>query len=213
MSRRLRIAVTGPTGAGKSTFAGRLASLIGAALVREKVDTIQAARFDLNPAANCFNLQRAIISERIASNQRIPRACRFVVMDRIVAEDVAIFLPMYLRAGLLTKHQVTRILSTIPTELDFQPVHLQIHLHANHNILNSRLRASGSPGPVIALLNSQILRYSEWIETRSNTVISIDTSSISVRDLEYMAITIAGRIGRAPQVEAPISISQISSCK
>ena len=166
--------LSGPTGAGKSTFANALEQR-GWAVVREVIDTELFAKFSMEPREHCARLQASIMRSR-QSQWAEMRGTDNVVFDRTAEEDFHVFCRMHAAGGLLSQGDLSdlRAISTEVSANTPQP-DLTLYLRPSDDVLKDRV-AFGHPLAITQNLALQVSLYEEWIARRRGSILKIDNS-------------------------------------
>jgi deoxyadenosine/deoxycytidine kinase len=197
--RMLNLHVSGPTGSGKSTLVSLMAHHPHVSTTPEPQPTELLRRFDSEPTAYCFELQRTILSRRLDEGDEPTVAQgRIRVRDRSPEEDVAIFAAMFHAASYLSSEQIAalRELATQVSAAIGAPDAFVL-LTADKGVLDRRIRAAGAPTRVLSLLREQVRLYERWFASLVTPRIMIDTSSLEVDDLARRGAWILSSLVRA----------------
>lgn len=172
----LRIAISGATGAGKTTLATELGRAPGAGLVAEPQPKGLLDRFSREPRAHCAALQEAIISGRAEAARRAAPA-RVHVLDRTVREDLEVFVAMHAARGYLTPDDVARLAGLAArAEASIGAPDLFVLVTADPAALAARLEREGAPVPILASLDDQLARYRAWWARCRTRRLELDTT-------------------------------------
>jgi len=174
----LLIWISGPTGAGKTTLTRCLRDG-GYAAVGEDLLGGRLEQFASDPKANCEPLQRHLMTARFESWKKI-RSAPGIVFDRSIDEDVNVFCKMHVHAGWLTENEF-RNLAAFGQALQEQMPNpdLIIFVTASLAVLLERVQHSGGPPQILHSLKDQLVLYSDWLETRKEEKMLVDTSKVS----------------------------------
>lgn len=173
----LRIAISGATGAGKTTLATELGRAPGAALVAEPQPEGLLRRFSLEPRAHCAALQEAILSGRAEAARRCPAPARVLVLDRTVREDLEVFVAMHAARGYLTPDDAARLAELAAgAEAAIGVPDLFVLVTAAPAVLAARLEREGAPAPILASLDDQLARYRAWWARCRTRRLELDTT-------------------------------------
>src|SRR5882757_11514117 len=105
---KLKIAISGPTGTGKSTATSLMAETHNVYVVNERVPSWLLTQLDTNPSEVCFQIQQEIMKSRL-SNELAVGDETIIVRDRTVSEDIHIFASMFESAALITNDEMHRL--------------------------------------------------------------------------------------------------------
>jgi deoxyadenosine/deoxycytidine kinase len=172
--------LSGPTGAGKTSLARSLHKK-GYSIVEERIPEILFRAFAADPVANCEPLQRHLMQSRINGWREVARAPR-VAFDRSIDEDLEVFCRMHMRRRLLTEMQFNSLAQFGRSLQDQIPrPDLIVFVTSTPEVLFRRIQNLNSPSPILESLEDQISLYSEWLRTRNEEVLNLDTSRLSER--------------------------------
>lgn len=180
---KLRIAVSGPTGSGKSTAAREMASYPGTVAIYESVPSELLRLLDTNPNEVCFRLQKEIMGSRLTRE----RGCfgkSIVIRDRTVAEDFQVFASMFFSFGFITRAELKQLeimYKTIESDIGVPDAYLL--MQANEDVLRDRMRKAGAPRLVANALDDQLARYETWYASLAAPRVRIDTTRLDARSL------------------------------
>jgi deoxyadenosine/deoxycytidine kinase len=176
----LIIWISGPTGAGKSTLA-RCLGESGFSIVGEDVSGHIFSSFVSQPAAHCEALERHLMVARLNEWRRVAEA-PVIAFDRSIDEDINVFCELHRQTGLLTRMQFEK-LNGLARELQQQipGPDLILFVTASSDVLRRRLRDANAPTPILANLDRQESLYSQWLQTRTEEVMEINTTRLSDR--------------------------------
>jgi deoxyadenosine/deoxycytidine kinase len=207
--KTLKVNVSGPTGSGKSTLVRLMATHPGVSAIPEHQPVDLLRRFDAEPYAHCFELQRTILSARL--DKPVGDAAWVRLQDRSPEEDIAVFAAMFYSAGYLSPLQLTKLselarsLSAISGDAD-----AFVLLTAERRILEQRVRAAGAPNVVIDLLDEQIRLYHQWFDSLTGPRIVINTSSLGLEALAsrgaWILSSITSACARQPARNAALDL-------
>lgn len=181
------LAVSGPTGCGKTRLAAALAKYRGTSLVPEPSPIQLLRQFSRAPARVCYELQRRIAIGRLIALVESPPA-RLVVFDRTLEEDSKVFFLMHYRSHFLTSRQfrllralVRRVAPMIPSPAAW------VYVVGEAQLIANRLQRSGAPLPIRLSLASQLRLYRQWRSTLRAPVVDIDVTARSLADMATIA--------------------------
>jgi deoxyadenosine/deoxycytidine kinase len=181
---KLKIAISGPTGTGKSTATSLMAEAHNVYVVNERVPSWLLTQLDTNPSEVCFQIQQEIMKSRL-SNELAVGDEPIIVRDRTVSEDIHIFATMFESAALITNDEMHRLQNTYrKIEKEIGGPDVYVLLKANADILLERIRKAAAPQLIISLLEQQLVRYEQWYSTLSAPLVTIDTTRLDARELE-----------------------------
>ena len=170
--------LSGPTGAGKTSLARSLREN-GYCIVEENLPAGLFRAFASEPAANCEPLQRQLMQTRLDGWRKVVGAPR-IAFDRSIDEDINVFCRMHRRAGLLTKRQFDALTQFGKALQDEIPVpDLIVYVTSNPDVLMSRIHNLDTPPAIIENFRRQISLYSEWLRSRREEILQLDTSRLS----------------------------------
>src|SRR5580704_4802295 len=177
--------ISGPTGAGKSSFAPLLSTL-GFSVVQERLPEESFRAFTSNPIQNCARLQEKIMRSRFEHWQELRDAPR-IVFDRSIDEDVKIFCRMHRKLGFLDEREY-RTLKDIAVKLQAQmpSPDLTIFICPDRRALAERVTEATHPSLIVESLDLQLSLYSDWLGRRPENIIRIDNSGCSLRTVEEL---------------------------
>jgi deoxyadenosine/deoxycytidine kinase len=197
-SRTIRCGVSGPTGSGKSTFAGMLASWPGVTLIREQVPNLRHLRLEEFP--NSWELQKQIIESRLFQSIAAS-ASPILVFDRTITEDREVFLELHYRLGFLndSEFQSLRQFSQNVENKIGNP-HVFIVLFADAATLRERMLSDqqhSRPRWLLDSLDLQVELYTQWRNSLKSPHIQIDTSHLALSELSDLAQQIWTTLSRS----------------
>ncbi|MEI9415752.1 deoxynucleoside kinase [Mesorhizobium sp. Cs1321R2N1] len=174
--------LSGPTGAGKTSVASVL-SRHGYRVIRETAPTQIFEAFAAEPQRYCYDVQRALMGSR--KKQWDATASRKkVVFDRSIDEDIAVFCRMHLQNGYLNVDEFNRLAKFADSLRAGLPApDLIIYLQASEDVLEQRLLIKGHPTIIRDNLCVQLQLYEDWISSRHESVVRIDSSRCKVETL------------------------------
>jgi deoxyadenosine/deoxycytidine kinase len=177
--------ISGPTGAGKSSFANLFCAL-GFVVIQEKLPEERFRDFATNPIQNCARLQEMIMRSRFERWQELSDSPR-IVFDRSIDEDVSIFCRMHHELGFLDEQHYEK-LRDIAFELQRQMPNpdLTIFMCPERRVLTERVTESTHPSLIVQSLNRQLLLYSEWLATRPEDILRLDNSACRLRIVQQL---------------------------
>lgn len=170
--------LSGPTGAGKTSLARSLRES-GWSIVEEYAPQDLFRAFASQPATNCEALQRCLMQARLDGWRRVSDSpC--VAFDRSIDEDIEVFCKMHMRAGLLTQMQFGQ-LAQLGEHLQLQmpKPDLIVYVSAEPAVLFSRIQSAEAPEPIIQSFSDQMSAYAEWLQSRTEQVLRLDTTRSS----------------------------------
>lgn len=172
--------LSGPTGAGKTTMAGLLAT-VGYSVVSEAAPAQLFADFAKNPKQYCSQVQEALMRSRHSQWWALPDRKK-VVFDRSVDEDFSIFCRMHRMLGLIDD-ETFQTLDTLCRELqeDMPVPDLVLYLSADMETLARRIE--GHPEIIRIHLGMQLKLYDEWIMGRPESIAKLDNSKCRLENL------------------------------
>lgn len=172
--------LSGPTGAGKTTMAGLLAT-VGYSVVRESAPAQLFADFVNNPQQYCSQVQEALMRSRHSQWRALPDRKK-VVFDRSIDEDFSIFCRMHRMSGVIDD-EAFQMLNALCRELqeDMPVPDLILYLSADMETLAGRIE--GHPEIIRAHLGMQLKLYDEWIMGRLESVAKLDNSNCRLESL------------------------------
>ena len=176
--------LSGPTGGGKTSFAGMLAGL-GYSVVAESLPVELFETFAVRPGSVCAALQESIMVSRYDAFRSLSNCS--VVFDRSVEEDFDIFCRLHHENGLITDRDFERlggIAADIRARLP-QP-DLIVYLRCSSVQLRSRVTGATHPPAIADTLDRQMALYSKWRAGRSEEVLDVDTTSIRAGTLRRL---------------------------
>ncbi|BAV48094.1 hypothetical protein MesoLj113a_19350 [Mesorhizobium sp. 113-1-2] len=165
--------LSGPTGAGKTTMAGLLAT-VGYSVVRESAPSQLFADFVKDPGQYCSQVQEAIMRSRHSQWKALPDRKK-VVFDRSIDEDFSIFCRMHGMSGLIDDETLQRLRVLCREFKEDMPVpDLILYLSADIETLAGRIK--GHPKVIRDHLGTQLKLYDEWISGRPESLVRLDNS-------------------------------------
>jgi deoxyguanosine kinase len=177
--------LSGPTGAGKTSIA-RLFDAAGHSIVREYAPENLFRAFACHPVTGCEPLQRFLMQARAKAWTDVREAPN-VILDRSIDEDINVFCEMHKGNGLLTEQQfgsLTQLGTTLQKGIPAPD--LIVFVSAEYDVLLRRMQSAEAPPVIIQTLRTQILLYAEWLRTRTEEVLRIDTTCLTNRTLSKL---------------------------
>ena len=174
--------LSGPTGAGKTSIA-RLLDAAGHSIVREYAPENLFQAFACDPVDGCEPLQRYLMQAR-AEGWRDVQDTPYVVFDRSIDEDINVFCKMHKGNGLLTERQFDSLKQLGDTLQNRIPApDLIVFVSADYDVLSRRIQSARVPSVIAQTLQMQIFLYAEWLRTRTEELLRIDTTYLTNRTL------------------------------
>lgn len=169
--------VSGPTGAGKTSFASFLGEK-GYRVIKEEIPQQLFFAFAKYPKRYCFDLQTEIIKSRLSQWSRAQSA-RNIAFDRAVVEDYQVFCRMHFEQGLLTATEFENLGKLIEAEQQALPdPDIVIYLHASEDCLRERLVANNQPLIIQQNFRRQLELYEQWFDAQMADKFRLDNSSV-----------------------------------
>jgi deoxyadenosine/deoxycytidine kinase len=177
--------ISGPTGAGKTTLTAILQSF-GYATVEERLSQDRLNAFTSDPVRHCASLQEEIMRSRLDGWQKLTNASR-VVFDRSVDEDLNVFCRMHFESGFLTDQQFRNLKDLAGKLTMLLPMpDLILFMCPRPKTLARRVTLQTHPEFIVHNLERQRALYSEWLETRSEDVLTLDNSDCKLETIQRL---------------------------
>jgi deoxyadenosine/deoxycytidine kinase len=181
--------VSGPTGAGKSTF-GNALETHGFFLIREEVDQELYNKFTNQPSRYCFELQWQIMSSRREKYQR-QSVRRKMVIDRSIDEDLEVFCRLFLELGFLSHTQFYALKQEFGSQTwDIAP-DLVLFLFATPEVLSARLKQDGRDSLISDSLELQLALYEDWVASCRHHLVWIDNTNCPKATIDKLLLEIS----------------------
>jgi deoxyadenosine/deoxycytidine kinase len=193
----LRLAVSGPTGSGKTSAVRFIGEHTGVCVVPESLPSELFALFTADPSTYCYALQREIILNRRSAEQ----ACNnswLVARDRTVSEDLHVFVRMHAAGGWLTSAQcddLAELADAVQRNCGMPDAFLV--LSANNATLRKRIICTGAPSRILGRLDDQVQLYEGWVRHLSAPRVVADTSQMDLLQLRDICDWIVSTVAEA----------------
>lgn len=197
------IAISGPTGVGKTTVARCIAARSASAVIPEPLPLGLIELVASEPARYCGALQWEFVAER---TRAIETACsqledgELAFVDRTLSEDRDVFFNLHHGQGRLTVRELNSLVGFVAaSERSVPSASAVVYLTARTDTLRQRLLSRGSLGIIVDSLETQVALYHSWYARCSAPSVSIDTTHLSMEEMSTLADWICAS---APQVVA-----------
>lgn len=142
-AEELYVSLSGIIGAGKSTLADALGTVMNLPVHRENTNRPLLNKFYDDMRKHSFHLQMQLLSNRIEQQQQIKWNRRGAVQDRSIYEDI-IFARMLTEAGLMSEDELHTYMELFrQVKHTLQPPHLIVHLDVPPEVALKRIRERG----------------------------------------------------------------------
>lgn len=196
------LAISGPTGAGKSTLARMIGSHKGVTVVSEKIPDQLFRKFYDNPHRYCYSLQQQIIQNRAKKFKGANQQIR--VIDRMVHEDIEVFANLHKELGFLNEKHVSELRDiATPLKKDLGTPDAIVFITAKPFKLRERMKTKSAPFFLIDSIDLQISLYKTWRNKLDGPILDIDNTSLSYRQLQNIADWIYGTLPNLISGEDP----------
>ena len=204
------IALSGPTGSGKTTLARAFATHLDVTVVEEILPEDELRSFDRDPQSYCCRLERSIILGRVKPPPMGPALT--TVFDRTVAEDIEIFVQMHHERGLLSHGDVaelTRLAREVQRVVGFPDRY--VFVTAPTALLAERIAAIGAPQAIQASLERQVVLYKGWKHRLRSPILDLDRSRIDKSRVpeivDWILSTTSSIINEGERIDGPYGIA------
>ncbi len=190
MNRHMRafnLAVSGPTGSGKTTMACCLSEISEATLIPEPLPEALLTELTRAPRDVAFSLQRRITLARACCYRRA-RHSGMRVLDRTTSEDRQIFFRLHKWLGHLSGAEVERLnsLSERCERIIGSPTAVVI-LRASPEALVERMKRAHTPPILIQSLSQQMALYDDWVAQIASPWVMVDTTTRPLQRVQMVA--------------------------
>lgn len=187
------LALSGPTGSGKTTLSKMLENECNFDLVKEEIPHELFLKFQHNPKKYCFDYQKEIIKSRYKNY--LSGINYIKIIDRTPDEDVEVFCALYNNLGFLSSSELKQLRNILCVSSSvIGHIDVTIYVTANANTLKSRLLKRGEPPILIDNLPLQLELYKNWENNNLKSIIEIDNTYLSLTNLDNIAELIAESI-------------------
>ena len=165
-------AISGPTGAGKTTLARALLDLVpNLTLVSEPtMDSLE----HLWQAGLWHDMQQAIVRHRAAALSRA--SSPIIVMDRSFSEDRIVFFQLHRALGHLSTREYEDLLyETSAIENSLPSPSQVVFLRPTEGALLARMNNQGQPDWLMTSIDHQLRLYDRWLQAQTAPVLIVDT--------------------------------------
>jgi deoxyadenosine/deoxycytidine kinase len=214
---KLRIAVSGPTGTGKSSFVREMSRRSGVCAVLEPEPVALHDTLGGTDSGNLYELQRAIMLGRLHSEQ-LCGSCKIIVRDRSVIEDFHIFVAMFFAAGFLTALQHAK-LRKLSDDICLATGHADAHilLGAENAVQLNRIQTAGAPQLIVDMLANQNQLYETWYASLIGPRLLIDTTLLRLSDIAARSEWALSTVSRACEgeylIDRTLNLAWTSVCQ
>lgn len=171
----INLAISGPTGAGKSTLAKIIEKYEKVEVVYENLPMNLFRKFVNNPHAYCYELQKKIINKRINEANRVKSPIK--VFDRTVQEDIFVFSELHKKLGFLNAEQAINLKNIASSFIENTGrITANIFVTASVSKLKERMMAKGTPSFLIDTVNFQLDLYTRWLQKANFPLVKVDNT-------------------------------------
>ena len=196
------LAVSGPTGAGKSTIAKMIGQHDGVELARERIPRQLFLEFSVNPRKYCYELQKQIVLSR-AKEIGVLKS-RIQVIDRTICEDIEVFFRLHRELGYLTERQLIDLLKIAKRyEVKIGSPDAIVFVTAKPFRLKERMIIQENPVFLIESINIQLRLYERWRNGIDNPVLDIENTNLTMDQLQSITEWIYYTLPKLEAGEAP----------
>ncbi len=183
---KYNISISGPTGAGKTTFTNFFHKRNKIDLISEDIPAELFYKFKTNPYKHCYDLQKTIILTRVENYLRSNNDIK--IIDRTVSEDLEVFVAMHNKLGFLSANQVED-LSTISrlAMTNIGEINTIIFIYSDLFCLRRRFKKRSDPKFMANNLKMQLMLYDKWKNKNKNKLIEINNSALPMKQFMKIA--------------------------
>ncbi|KAJ4460614.1 putative Deoxyadenosine kinase [Paratrimastix pyriformis] len=203
-TENLFISISGLIGAGKTTFARRLAEKLGLPVFYEPVtENPYLAHFYQDMAKYSFPLQIYLLNERFKQHQQIIWSGRGGVQDRTIYED-GIFAKMLYDSHLMSDLDYQTYTSLFSNMSNFmRKPNIIVHLDVSPEVSLARVHERNrdcEKGMTLEYLQNLHAHYEEWIRDVSRVIPVIKVNWSKYQSAEVMADLIKTEVERLQNI-------------
>jgi deoxyadenosine/deoxycytidine kinase len=183
---KLNISISGPTGAGKTTFCDIICKRNRWGLISERIPTELFDNFNKNPYKHCFSLQKTIMQSRVESYLKSYK--KINIFDRTISEDFEVFIAMHNQLGFLSNHQKDQLFTLSESAKKIiGEISLIVYINSNFSCLKKRIEGKFTPTLIVQNLQLQVELYKNWKNNIQTELIEINNSKLSLRKFKNIA--------------------------